>query len=446
MKSLPGLCRALAACVLIATGSAAAQSTAPRGTPEPIDRVVAVVNSEAITLRELEQRTTLIERQIKRAGAEAPPVDVLKRQVLERMILERAQMQYARETGIRIDDALVDRAVARLAQDNGMTLAEFRKRVDDDGIPFSVVRDEIAREIVFSRLREREVTGKVQVSEAEVDALIAERSGSPQIESGVEYNVAQVLLRVPEGAAADEVERQRARAEEVLQQARSGADFGRLAATHSESPDAAVGGALGYRTADRLPKLFLDAVASLTVGQVADLVRSPAGFHVLKLVDKRAPSGTLSTSTPVRQTRARHILLRVNELNSEAEVRRRLSEIKQRVEAGQADFAEMARQFSVDGSAGQGGDLGWVYAGDTVPEFERAMNALEPNQVSAPVRTPFGWHLIQVLERRTDEASPERLRAAARQALRERKAEQAYEEWQRELRDRAYVEYRLEEQ
>jgi peptidyl-prolyl cis-trans isomerase SurA len=292
-------------------------------------------------------------------------------------------------------------------------------------------------------MREREIESRVQVSEAEIDAYLAEQAGRP--EGPVEYNIAQVLVRVSEDATPDVVERARVRAETVAAEARGGMDFARIAANASQGPDALAGGVIGLRPADRLPPLFVEAVAQLPVNGISPVVRSPAGFHVLKLIERRSAGGSRISSAPVRQTRARHILVRVNELNPESEVVRRLTEIRERIEAGTVEFADMARQYSADGSAQQGGDLGWVYPGDTVPEFERAMDALEPGKTAGPVRTPFGYHLIQVTDRRTDEASPERMRAAARGALRERKTAEAYQEWATQVRDRAYVEYRLDD-
>ena len=230
----------------------------------------------------------------------------------------------------------------------------------------------------------------------------------------------------------------------VADRLQRGNDFGRLAAAFSDTPEAMSGGSLGWRPPDRLPQLFVDAVAKLNPGQVAPLLRSPAGFPVVKLVDRRSAGTSAISTAPVTQTHARHILIRPNEIVTEDEAMRRLRDIKRRVETGTGDFAELARQYSVDGSAGRGGDLGWIYPGDTVPEFERAMNALAPGQVSEPVRTPFGIHLIQVLERRTDAASPDRVRQVARQALRERRIEENYQDWLRQLRDRTYVEYKLE--
>ncbi len=443
---------ALIACLAVAAApwSAFAQpatpvpaGAAPAGAaPRPIDRVVAVVNSEAITAGELASRLKTVEQQLREQNIEAPAADVLEKQVLERMIVDRAQLQAAREVGIRIDDAQVDRALASIAQENRMTLAQLRERVERDGTGFARLREEVREELIRRRLREREIDSRVQVSDADIDAFLAAQPKGSGAQS--ELHVAQILLAVPEGATAEQIERQRLRGEEVIRQLQRGSDFARLAAAFSDAPEAMSGGSLGWRTAERLPQLFVDAVARLEPGQVAPLVRSPVGFHVVKLLDRRAAESPAASSAPVTQTHARHILIRPNELVTEDEALRRLHDIKRRVEAGSGDFAELARQYSVDGSAGRGGDLGWIYPGDTVPEFERAMNALAPGQISEPVRTPFGVHLIQVLERRTDTASPDRVRQVARQALRERRIDENYQDWLRQLRDRTYVEYKLE--
>jgi peptidyl-prolyl cis-trans isomerase SurA len=261
----------------------------------------------------------------------------------------------------------------------------------------------------------------------------------------VEYNLSQILLRVPDNATTERIEATRRQAEDLMAQLRSGGDFARLAASNSASPEALSGGSLGWRTAERLPTLFLDAIKGLKPGDLAPLVRSPGGFHILKLVGRRdATEGRLATG-PVEQTHVRHILLRVSDLTPEAEVRRRLLDLRDRVVKGGQDFGQLARLHSVDSTATRGGDLGWIYPGDTVPEFERAMALLKAGEVSPPVQSPFGWHLIQVMERRTDESPIERNRLAARMALRERKAEEAYLEWIRQLRDRTYVEYRLDD-
>jgi peptidyl-prolyl cis-trans isomerase SurA len=419
----------------------APSAPAPSG-PQPVDRVVAIVNAEAITERELALRSTAIARRLRAQGVELPPEPELQRQVLERMIGDRAQLQAAREAGVRLDDAMLDRAIARIAQDAKLSVADLRKRVESEGTPFAAFRQEVLSEMTIGRMRERDIESRVKVSEAEIDAFLAEQAAAPG-GGATELNIAQLLVRVPENAPDDVVMRAQRRAEAFAVEARGGADFSRLAAGAGD--ESVAGGVVGMRPLDRLPPLFIDAVAKLAPGEIAPVVRSPAGFHVLKLLERRDAGSSKLASAPVRQTRARHILVRVNELTPESEVIRRLTEIRERLEAGTVEFADMARQYSMDGTAGQGGDLGWVYPGDTVPEFEREMDALAPKQIAGPVRTPFGYHLIQVVERRTDEASPDRVRAAARNTLRERKVAEAYQEWVTQVRDRAYVEYRLDD-
>ncbi|GMV59799.1 MAG: hypothetical protein AMXMBFR72_28920 [Betaproteobacteria bacterium] len=428
---------------LCATALAVAAQTRPPASTKPLDRIVAVVNDEVITSAELQARVQIAEQQLRRQKINPPARDVLTRQVLERMIVDRAQLQLAKETGVRVDDATVNATIARIAEQNGATLPVFRERLEREGVSFARFREDVRDDITMARLRDREVDSRIQIAEGEIDNFLAAQAG---VEAGAtEYNIAQILLRVPEAVSAQRIDEIRKRAEDLLAQLKAGADFARLAASFSAGPEALSGGELGWRTAERLPTLFLDAVKDLKPGELAPIVRSPGGFHVLKLVGKRnAVEGRLATG-PVQQTRARHILLRVSDLTPEPEVRRRLQDLRDRVVRGGQDFGQLARLHSVDPSATRGGDLGWLYPGDTVPEFERAMNQLKPGEVSEPVQSPFGWHLIQVLERRTEESPIERNRLAARQALRDRKADEAYQEWLRQLRDRTYVEYRLEE-
>ena len=428
--------------VAAACGLASAQTARRGSSVVPLDAVVAIVNAEVITRQELGRQITLVRRQLESRRIEVPPQDVLESQVLERMILDRAQTQMAREYGIRVDEAQIDRAIASIAGERGVTVAEFRARAEADGITWERLRQDIRREIMQTRLREREIDGRTQISEADIDGFIAERERLSS--ENAEFELAQILVRVAEGASTDEIGRRRLRAEEVLAAAsRAGSNFESLAASYSDAADAMTGGSLGWRPADRLPQLFVESVRSLQVGGVT-LVRSPNGFHVLKLLGKRSAAGSGALDAPVTQTRARHILLRVGDNQSESEALRRIEEIRARIQRG-TDFADAARQNSADGSAGRGGDLGWILPGDTVPDFERAMNALAPGELSQPVRSPFGYHLIQVQERRQQAASVERVRAAARQSLREQRSEEAWQDWLRQLRDSTYVEYRIDE-
>jgi peptidyl-prolyl cis-trans isomerase SurA len=406
--------------------------------PVAADRIVAVVNSEAITQFELDARLAMVERQLKGQRVQLPPRDVLQKQILERMIVDRAQLQFARENGIQVSDAELDGAVGRIADSNRMNMADFRKALQADGVSWRAFRDEVRQEITFSRLREREVDNRVAVSESEIDHYLEE---SAQAAAGEVVRIAHIILRVPEQADSSRVAAIRSRAEQALQQVRAGDDFGRIAATYSDAPDGLSGGIVDWRPVDRLPGPYVEALARLKPGEASGLIRTSAGFHIVKLLERRGGDQQMKD---IKQTHARHILVRINEVVSDSEARHKLDSLKERLDNG-ADFAELARAHSNDLSAPKGGDLGWVYSGDTVPDFERAMDNLKPGEVSAPVRSPFGWHLIQVLERRTGEASAERRRQVARVALRERKGEESYQDWLSQLRDRAYVEIRLED-
>lgn len=412
---------------------------------QPADSIVAVVNTDIITRNELDERMRTIEQRMRRQGMALPPPDQLRRQLLERMIVDRAQIQLAKEMGVRIDDTMLDMAVSRIAESNKMSVQEFRNQLEREGIPFAKFREDIRNEIMMQRVREAEVDNKIQISESEVDNYLAAEADAAANQQ--ELDIAQILIRVPENASAEQIAKSRQRAEEVMQKIRAGGNFAQLAATYSDSSDALSGGDLGWRNRDRLPQLFIDAVAGLKDGEVSQIVKSANGFHILKLVGKRTPSVMKggAAAAGVAQTHARHILIKVNQVVTAAEARRKLLDLKQRIENKAATFEELARLYSNDGSASKGGDLGWLYPGDTVPEFERAMDALQPGQVSDPVESQFGFHLIQVLERKTEDVSKERKRMAARQAIRERKLEEATEDWLRQLRDRAYVEIRLDD-
>lgn len=433
----------LAACLLVPALCAAQLASPPAPRPagprvEPVDRIVAVVNDEVITQNELNERVALVTRQFERQGGQLPAADVLARQILERMINDMLQAQMARETGIRVDDLTLDRTIERIAQENKMSLADFRTALERDGIKYPRFREDIRNEILVARLREREVENAVVVTDAEVETELAREARQATTDS--EYLLAHILVMVPAQAGSEQIEQRRRRALQALAEVRRGGDFARVAASYSDAPDALQGGTLGWRAASRLPALFLEALERMKPGDVSDILRSPNGFHVVKLVDKRgraAPAG-------VQQTLVRHILMRTRDGVTEAEARERLARLRERIARGE-DFAELARTHSEDASAQKGGDLGWIAAGDTVPEFERAMNALKEKEVSPPVQTPFGWHLLQVLERRSDELSEERKKAAVRQAIRARKADEAYQDWLRQARDRAFVENRYDE-
>jgi peptidyl-prolyl cis-trans isomerase SurA len=436
------LTRAVAAtCLVLLALAAAPHAFAQKpaaGRIVLLDRIIAIVNDEVITRRDLEERTKVVLTQLRQQGTPPPPQDVLEKQVLERMIFNRVQLQYAKETALRIDDAMLEKTIGRIAEDSKMTVAQLRDALEKDGVSFNQFREDIREEITMARLREREVDNKITVADSEVDNLLSAR----QIQGGQveEYDLSHILIRVPEQASPEQLQERRARAEQALAQAKGDADFRQVAASFSDAPDAVQGGAMGWRDIARLPAIFAEAVKGLKPGEVSNVLRSPNGFHIVRVNARRGQDAPLIVS----QTRARHILIKTSELVSENEAKERAVKLKERLD-NNADFAEVARLQSEDASASRGGDLGWLSPGDTVPEFEKAMDALKPGQISEPVRSPFGWHLIQVLERRNQDMSQQQQRLHARQALRAQKADEAYQEWVRQLRDKAFVEYRLEE-
>ncbi|MER2539414.1 MAG: peptidylprolyl isomerase [Azonexus sp.] len=424
--------------LLFCLGFMSSQSLAALDEPLEADSIVAVVADEVITGYELRNRLASALKQLQKQGTPLPPQDVLERQMLERLIMDRVQLQFAKESGLKIDDIQLDQAIGRISANNKMTPQQFRQALEKDGITYAKFREEIRSEMTMARLREREVDSKLVISDGEIDNYIANQAATG---SNEEYQLAHILLRAPESASPEQLQKLRLRGEQALKRARAGENFAELAAAFSDSPEALQGGDIGWRPLDRLPGLYADAARKLGVGEVSDLLRSSAGFHVVKLLGKRGGSAAAS----IQQTHARHILIRVNEVVSEAEARRKLENVRERIVNG-VDFAEQARLYSQDGSAAKGGDLGWLNPGDTVPDFERAMDALKDNELSPVVQSPFGMHLIQVTERRQRDVSAERQRGVARQAIRERKLDEAYQDWLRQLRDRTYVENRLQEQ
>jgi peptidyl-prolyl cis-trans isomerase SurA len=404
----------------------------------PLERVIAVVNDEALTQYDLNEQKRVVTAQMRTQNVTPPPADVLEKQLLERLITERALMQYAKETGVRVDDVQIERTIARVAQENKMTVDVFRKAVEREGLTWPKYREEIRNEIAMQRMRDREVDSKISVSDAEVDNFLA--TIKTQTGGETEYKLSHILVLVPEQSSPDQIEGKRKRAEEALKQLKGGADFAQVAAGFSDAPDALKGGDLGWRAPARLPTVFSEQVRTMKPGDTSEVLRSPAGFHIVRLDEIRSRNAP----TVVEQTRARHILVKVNEITSESEGKAKIDRIRDRIETG-AKFDEQAKLNSEDTSASKGGDLGWISPGDTVPDFEAAMNKLKINEVSAPVRTPFGWHIIQVTERRTQDVTAERQREQARQAMRQRKSEEAFQDWVRTIRDRAYVEMKVDE-
>lgn len=407
--------------------------------PRSADYIVAIVNSEPITNNEVRMRMARFAQQLAQQGQALPPQGEFARQVLERLIVEKAQIQLARENGIKVEDASIDLAEQNVARQNGIDVAELRRRLSAEGVALAQFREDLRDQLLLTRLRERELESKVRVTDLEVDQFLAQmQSGNDP--ASVEINLAHILVALPENATEAQVSTARARAQRVLERVRAGEDFARLAREFSDAPGAATnGGVVGLRSGDRLPPLFFQAVAALPEGGVSEIVRSGAGFHVLKVVEKRKPG--LPGATVV-QSHARHILLRPGPQLSERAAVARLAEYKKRVESGMADFAQLARENSADASAPNGGDLGWASPGLFVPEFEEVMNSLAPGKISDPVVSRFGVHLIQLVERRQATLSPREQREVARNMLREKKLDEYYVQWAQEVRGRAYVEFR----
>ena len=415
--------------------SASAQSTTAN-TPRNGDYIVAVVNQELVTAGEVQQRLDRIRAEAARSQATLPPAPALRQQVVNALIEERVQVTDARESGVKLDEAEVDRAVSSVALQNQLTLPQLRQKLRQDGLDYAKFRANLRDQILVERVREREVMERIKISEADIDALLDERRAAAGLVP--QLNLAQILISVPEGASVTEAAARRARAETARARVRAGEPFEVVSREMSDDANHAEGGVMGLRPADRFPDLFVAAVRGLKSGDVApELVRSDAGFHLLKVVERRE-AGNFT----IQQTRARHILLRTSAQLSQDAAIRRLTEIKQAIASGAKSFEQAARENSEDSSAAQGGDLGWVAPGTFVPEFEDVINQLQPGSMSDPVVSRFGVHLIQVLNRREVTLDSKQQREQARNILREQKFEEAYNEWIRDLRGRAYVELR----
>ncbi len=402
------------------------------------DFIVAVVNSEPITNTQVSREIQRVLQQLTQQRRAQPDVRVLASEVLENLISIKAQLQYARDTNVRVEDSAVDQAIQNIAQQNQLNVPELMRRVQNDGLSASDFRAQLQDQIMLQRLRERDVGGRVRVSDLEVDQYLTEQKSNQNL-NDIQLNLAQILVSVPETASPEQIAALRKRAERALERARKGEDFAALVREFSDASDLVNAGQLGLREASRYPALFVDATRLLDVGAVAELVRSPAGFHVLKVVEKIHAG--LPTAV-VTQSHARHILLIPNARLSEAQAREELASFKKQLVSGKADFATLAREHSQDGSAAQGGDLGWASPGMFVPEFEAVINRLTPGEVSDPLVSRFGVHLIQLQERRQVTLSQEQQREAVRAMLREKKMDETYKTWAQDLRARAYVELR----
>ncbi|MDP2787464.1 MAG: peptidylprolyl isomerase [Pseudomonadota bacterium] len=406
--------------------------------PLEIDRIVAVVNNSVITEFELKARLEQALRQIAGQKTPPPPRHLLEKQLLERMITEKVLMQIAEDTNLRFEGLTLDRAIARIAQGNNLSPEAFRKALESEGTNFNAFREQIRTEMTIARLKEREVDNRLVITEAEIDNFLANASQITNQQD--EFKLAHILVLTPEGASPEKLAELKAKAEKALSELKAGADFVQVSAAYSDTQNAVQGGVLGWRGEGQLPGLYASALRDMKAGDLSPVLKSGNGYHILKLLDKRGKN----VQTVIKQTHARHILVKTNEVVGDNDARTRLLLLKERIENG-TDFAELAKLHSDDLSASRGGDLNWLNPGDTVPEFERTMDALKPNEISAPAQSPFGWHLIQVLERRDQDVTQERKRLDARRAIRERKSEEAFDDWVRQARDRAYVEHRLED-
>jgi len=402
------------------------------------DFIVAVVNSEPITNSEVRTQMQRASAQLAQQGQKLPPADELQRTVLERLINERAQLQLARESGIRADDAAVDQAEQMMANQSQVDVAELRRRLAKDGIDQTTFRAQLRDQVLISRLHEREVESRIRISDQDIDRYLQEQQAANTDPFSREINLAQLLIAVPEKASAEQAAVLFQQAKKVLDRIRAGEDFTRLVQELSAA-DRTNGGQIGLRRADRYPPLFVQATQDTNVGGVSEIVRSGAGFHILKVIERRAPSTQVQT---VVQSHARHILLRTGPQLTQAQALARLADYKQRIQTGKASFQNLAREFSQDGSAPDGGDLGWAMPGTFVPEFDDVMNRLGEGEISNPTVSRFGVHLIQLVERRRVDLTPQQTRQLASNKLRETRYAEAYAQWARDVRERAYVEMR----
>lgn len=408
---------------------------APAAAIATLDRILVVVNDDIVTQSELNLRVAETKKQLQIKKITPPPDDVLRRQVLDHLVLERVQLQIASQTGLRVSEADIDKTFESIARQNKMSVEEFQQFLRREGLDPSTHRTNVRNQLLIRQLQEREILSRIVVTDAEVSAFLENQETRDSV--NLAFELSHIFIPIPESASPEAVAQAKARAEEALQRLRQGGDFAQTAISFSQGPEALSGGNLGWRNAGQLPDLFLTAIKNLTSGNLTDILRGPNGFHILRVNDRR---GDVRTER-VAQTRVRHILIKSSEIQSLNDARTKLTQLRERIENGE-DFATLARAHSEDpGSTANGGDLGWVNPGQLVPEFEKAMSELKPNELSAPVRSPFGLHLIQVLERRDQDVTQERTRGVARNQIHARKADERYEQWARQLRDEAFVEY-----
>lgn len=423
----------LAWCALCASIPAHADNGAA---PKFIDRIIAVVNDDVITASELDKELNTIKQQLRAQNTTLPAAETFRAQVLDRMVLKRLQLQLAGVNHIKVDDEALNRTILNIATQNKLSLSEFRNVLDTDGVDFEDYRENIRTELTLAQLRQRQVTNRIVVTDQEVDEFLETQAVQGTVSD--EFRLSHILIVVPDAATVEQVDAAQKKVSKVLTELRAGADFAQTALSVSGGAQALQGGDLGWRKLGQLPTLFNNIVTTMKVGEISAPIRSPSGFHLIKLVDKRKSD----EHHLITQTNARHILIRTTELVSSDDARRKLEQLRQRISAGD-DFADMARSHSEDSAtAVNGGNVGWVSPGDLVPAFEEVMDQLKINQVSAPFHTQFGWHIVQVLARRDYDNTAELKKTRAREEIRQRKIEEETQTWLRQMRDEAFVELR----
>lgn len=404
----------------------------------PLNRIVAIANNDVILSSELQEAMNEIVKQLNEKGTPVPERAVLVKQVLERLVVDSLQLQIANDNGIDVSDSMLNSEIQDLAKENGVSLTEFRDVLERDGYPYSKFRENLRKQLIINQVRRQMVASRIKVTDQEVDNLLATLKASGQ--SDIEYHLSHILVAIPEAASPEEIQAAERRADNILVRLRNGANFSEIAISESDGQTALEGGDIGWRSLGQIPSLFLDSVKTMQVNDISDLIRSSGGFHIIKLLDKRGDERHL-----VEQTMARHILIKPDTVNTDEEVLIRMQQLEIRLRGGE-DFATLARANSQDTlSAAKGGSLGWLNKGDTVPEFEDALESLEPGEISKPVKTQFGWHLVQVQERRTHDSTVDYERSKVKNLIRSRKYDEELFLWLRRLRDESYVEYRIDE-
>lgn len=431
-----GTCLRLAALLLCAFWAHTVSAAATPGDARPLDRIVAVVNDDIVTETELDREVETVKKRLAEQGVPAPLDDKLRNQVLNRLIIKRLQLQLARKDGIRVDDDTLNSTIDRIAAQNKMTLQQLRDAIEQDGFDFSTFRDDIRDEIIITRLKQRQVEKNIAVTDEEIDQFIANELSGDNADD--EYRLDHILVAVPESAGPEKIHAARDKAQRIRKMLLDGGDFEKIAIEYSDGRHALDGGDLGWRKGKELPSIFSRVVLSMRVGDISGVIRSPSGFHIIKLVDKHS-----SRPHMVTEHRVRHILLSTNDVVTDSAARKKLMALRERIEHGE-DFGKLARAYSEDkASAGNGGDLGWVKPADVDPDFEQVVETLKLEEISMPFKTRFGWHIVQLLGERNVDDTEEYNRAKAREMIHKRKTEEAYQQWLRRLRDDAYVVTRL---